>query len=296
MVTHVTFSLWSRGPPAPDDEAFVRATSPPHPWSTPSTEEHRRTGVLHGCDGCCVRRQWAQRPQRDRRRQGRRDDHCTTRSANQAASVKAAAALRDRIASQDSGRVSRLRTDRDEALRAAQEAARRARLAAEQARPRWVLPIVGYHLTAGFGEYGLWSHAHTGQDFAAPIGTPVHALGDGTVIFASYDGAYGNKIVIQHAGGLLTWYAHLSAFEVSRRRQGAGRSAHRPRREHRQHDRPAPAPGDPPAQRHPGGPAALAARARHQVLSEAHRVPERSASGRTERSASSSSQSFSTGA
>jgi murein DD-endopeptidase MepM/ murein hydrolase activator NlpD len=135
-------------------------------------------------------------------------------TGNQAASVKAAAALRDRIARQNKDRVSRLRTNRDQALQAAQEAGRRARLAAAKARPRFVLPIAGYHLTAGFGEYGLWSHAHTGQDFAAPIGTPVHALADGTIIFASYDGAYGNKIAIQHAEGLITWYAHLSAFEV----------------------------------------------------------------------------------
>jgi murein DD-endopeptidase MepM/ murein hydrolase activator NlpD len=123
--------------------------------------------------------------------------------------------LRDRIARQNKARVSRLRTDRDEALRAAQELGRRARLAAEQARPLWVIPIQHYRLTAGFGDYGLWSHAHTGQDFAAPIGTPVHALGDGVIIFASYDGAYGNKIVIQHKDGLLTWYAHLSAFEAA---------------------------------------------------------------------------------
>lgn len=135
-------------------------------------------------------------------------------SANQASSVKAAAALRQRIASQDTARVSRQRTDPVQALQAAQEAGRRARLAAEQARPRYVLPIQGYRLTAGFGEFGLWSHAHTGQDFAAPVGTPVHALADGTIIFASYDGAYGNKIAIQHTGGLVTWYAHLSAYEV----------------------------------------------------------------------------------
>jgi murein DD-endopeptidase MepM/ murein hydrolase activator NlpD len=136
------------------------------------------------------------------------------KSGNQASSVRAAAALRDRIARQNKTRVSRLRTDRNEALQAAQEAGRRARLAAVEARPRWILPIQHYRLTAGFGEYGLWSHSHTGQDFAAPVGTPVHALADGTIIFASYDGAYGNKIAIQHEGGLVTWYAHLSAFEV----------------------------------------------------------------------------------
>jgi murein DD-endopeptidase MepM/ murein hydrolase activator NlpD len=142
-------------------------------------------------------------------------DRAAHTTDNQASSLKAASALRERIARQDKARVSRLRTDRAEALQAAQEAGRRARLAAEKARPKWVLPIQGYHLTAGFGEYGLWSHAHTGQDFAAPVGTPVRALADGVVIFAAYDGAYGNKIAIQHEDGLVTWYAHLSAYEVA---------------------------------------------------------------------------------
>ena len=54
--------------------------------------------------------------------------------------------------------------------------------------------------------------SHTGQDFAAPEGTPIHAVGDGKIIFAAYDGAYGNKIAIQHPDGTVTWYAHMSAF------------------------------------------------------------------------------------
>ena len=74
-----------------------------------------------------------------------------------------------------------------------------------RARPR-------LRLTAGFGDYGLWSSSHTGQDFAAPYGTTVHAVGDGKIIFAAYDGAYGNKIAIQHPDGTVTWYAHMSAF------------------------------------------------------------------------------------
>ena len=40
----------------------------------------------------------------------------------------------------------------------------------------WHLPVVGYHLTATFGEYGLWSSYHTGLDFAAPSGTEIHAV------------------------------------------------------------------------------------------------------------------------
>jgi murein DD-endopeptidase MepM/ murein hydrolase activator NlpD len=125
----------------------------------------------------------------------------------------AAAQLRNRVAAQSAVRISRLRTAQQEALSAAQEAARRAKLAAENTRPQWVLPVEHYRLTAGFGDVsGLWSHTHTGQDFAAPSGTPVRAVGDGTIIFASYDGAYGNKIAIQHPDGTVTWYAHLSAF------------------------------------------------------------------------------------
>ena len=77
-----------------------------------------------------------------------------------------------------------------------------------------MLPVEHFRLTAGFGEYGLWASAHTGQDFAAPYGTPVHAIGDGKIIFAGYDGAYGNKIAIQHPDGTVSWYAHMSAFVV----------------------------------------------------------------------------------
>jgi murein DD-endopeptidase MepM/ murein hydrolase activator NlpD len=126
-------------------------------------------------------------------------------------SLRTAQELRQRIATQDAARISRLRSARSEALQGAAETARRAKLAAEKTRPEWVVPVLGYRLTAGFGEYGLWSHSHTGQDFAAPTGTPVRSVGDGQVIFASYDGAYGNKIVVEHPDGTVTWYAHLSA-------------------------------------------------------------------------------------
>jgi murein DD-endopeptidase MepM/ murein hydrolase activator NlpD len=98
--------------------------------------------------------------------------------------------------------------------RAAARAARAAARAAERARPKWVRPITSDRLTAGFGaSSGLWANRHTGQDFASPSGTPVRAVGDGVIISAGYDGAYGNKIVVRHADGTETWYAHLSTFE-----------------------------------------------------------------------------------
>jgi murein DD-endopeptidase MepM/ murein hydrolase activator NlpD len=79
----------------------------------------------------------------------------------------------------------------------------------------WHLPVVGYHLTAGFGDYGLWSSYHTGLDFAAPSGTPIYAVANGTISSASYDGSYGNKTVQTLEDGTELWYCHQTSFTVS---------------------------------------------------------------------------------
>ncbi len=52
---------------------------------------------------------------------------------------------------------------------------------------------------------------HTGIDYAASSGTPVRAIGDGTVIFAGWKGGYGRTIEIRHKNGMVTRYGHLSA-------------------------------------------------------------------------------------
>ena len=84
------------------------------------------------------------------------------------------------------------------------------------ARNAWVLPLDSYHLTARFGEYsGLWSHYHTGLDFAAPTGTPIHAVAGGTVTSVGYDGSYGNKTVITLEDGTELWYCHQTSYAVS---------------------------------------------------------------------------------
>jgi murein DD-endopeptidase MepM/ murein hydrolase activator NlpD len=56
--------------------------------------------------------------------------------------------------------------------------------------------------------------AHKGADFRAAIGTPVYAMNDGRVAFASSLNTYGNTIVIDHGLGLQTIYMHLSEFEA----------------------------------------------------------------------------------
>jgi murein DD-endopeptidase MepM/ murein hydrolase activator NlpD len=70
-------------------------------------------------------------------------------------------------------------------------------------------PVYGFH------------RAHTGVDFGAPTGTRVKATGDATVVFAGRRGGYGNLVVLRHANGFETYYAHLSAFGPGIR---AGRS------------------------------------------------------------------------
>jgi murein DD-endopeptidase MepM/ murein hydrolase activator NlpD len=79
----------------------------------------------------------------------------------------------------------------------------------------WHLPVLGYHLTAGFGDYGLWSSYHTGLDFAAPSGSPIYAVANGTISSATYDGSYGNKTVQTLDDGTEIWYCHQTSFAVS---------------------------------------------------------------------------------
>ena len=73
-------------------------------------------------------------------------------------------------------------------------------------------PVPGARLTQGL-------HGHNGVDLGAPNGTPVYASAAGTVIVAKnnggYNGGYGNYIVVSHANGTQTLYAHLSSVAIS---------------------------------------------------------------------------------
>jgi murein DD-endopeptidase MepM/ murein hydrolase activator NlpD len=53
---------------------------------------------------------------------------------------------------------------------------------------------------------------HMGTDYAAPMGTPVHAASDGRVSFAGQRGGYGNAVVLAHSNSVSTLYGHMSRF------------------------------------------------------------------------------------
>lgn len=58
---------------------------------------------------------------------------------------------------------------------------------------------------------GIW-RKHKGTDYAAAMGTPVRAVGDGVVVFAGRKGGYGNVIDIRHRNGFVSRYGHLRSF------------------------------------------------------------------------------------
>ena len=83
------------------------------------------------------------------------------------------------------------------------------------AKNLWTYPLEPVVLTARFGQYGLWSSYHTGLDFNGNTGDEIHAIANGEVISASYDGSYGNKTVVRLEDGTELWYCHQTSFLVS---------------------------------------------------------------------------------
>ena len=77
-------------------------------------------------------------------------------------------------------------------------------------------PVKGGRFTSGFGDrrHPLLGYVrmHTGVDWAAPVGTPILAAGDGTVEMVGGKGGYGNYVRIRHANGYSTAYGHMSRY------------------------------------------------------------------------------------
>ena len=77
-------------------------------------------------------------------------------------------------------------------------------------------PLQFSRISSGFGV--RWHpilnrmRAHQGIDYAAPVGTPIRAAGDGRVAFRGAQGGYGNVVRLQHTNGVETVYGHMSKF------------------------------------------------------------------------------------
>ena len=84
----------------------------------------------------------------------------------------------------------------------------------------FVWPTPGYTMITS--PFGLRTHPitgiyklHTGMDIGAPSGSNFIAANDGVVVKAGFNTAYGNMVMIDHGGGVITLYAHGSSIEVS---------------------------------------------------------------------------------
>jgi len=83
-------------------------------------------------------------------------------------------------------------------------------------------PVAYKYISSGFTTGSRYIQAfnistgHRAIDYAAPMGTPIRAVGDGTITYVGWRGNYGNFISIRHNGTYSTNYAHLSRFAVSR--------------------------------------------------------------------------------
>jgi murein DD-endopeptidase MepM/ murein hydrolase activator NlpD len=78
-----------------------------------------------------------------------------------------------------------------------------------------VAPVDAPIGTAYHASGSHWSKGyHTGVDFLVPTGTSVKAAEAGHVVTSGWGGSYGYQVVIRHADGRYTQYAHLSAISV----------------------------------------------------------------------------------
>lgn len=81
-------------------------------------------------------------------------------------------------------------------------------------------PMAFSRVTSGFAMRFHPIHqrvmAHTGIDYAAPVGTPARTVGDGVVEFAGWRPQYGNTVIVRHTPDKTTLYAHLSRIDVKR--------------------------------------------------------------------------------
>ena len=92
-------------------------------------------------------------------------------------------------------------------------------LAPQAAHVGLVMPVLGAHVTSGYGMRFHpilgYTRMHQGIDLGAPWGSAIRAVADGVVEWAGPHGGHGNFVRLDHAGGMGTGYAHMSSIAVS---------------------------------------------------------------------------------
>jgi len=88
-----------------------------------------------------------------------------------------------------------------------------------QVTGRLTNPAPGFPVTSEFGSRSSpcasCSSNHAGIDIGTPIGTPVRAADGGRVLYAGWLSGYGKTMIVEHANGRMTLYAHLDSMDVS---------------------------------------------------------------------------------
>ncbi|HYU14702.1 MAG TPA: peptidoglycan DD-metalloendopeptidase family protein [Candidatus Acidoferrum sp.] len=87
----------------------------------------------------------------------------------------------------------------------------------------WTMPVEANRISSGFGKVRFdpttptHTRTHKGIDMTAPAGTPVHAARGGEVVRAGTSiGGFGNLVVIDHGGGIRSFYGHLQSVGVKK--------------------------------------------------------------------------------
>jgi murein DD-endopeptidase MepM/ murein hydrolase activator NlpD len=154
-------------------------------------------------------------------------------TAQREAAARAEREAVEKAAAERAARESAERKVRERAAAARAEAEEKARARAEAAAradaerrallaESYIKPVASCTLGAAFGETDLWANLHTGQDFTAPTGTPVHAVHGGTVSSAGWAGSYGYRVVLTLDDGTELWYCHLSTMVATEGRVTTG--------------------------------------------------------------------------
>jgi murein DD-endopeptidase MepM/ murein hydrolase activator NlpD len=79
---------------------------------------------------------------------------------------------------------------------------------------KFAAPVTSHFSMSRFHPILKTYRPHLGVDYGAPIGTPVQAIGNGSVVFAAFSGGSGNLVKIRHSNGYETQYMHLSRILV----------------------------------------------------------------------------------